>query len=118
VVQQQLGTVRDTRRAQRFPIRMQVRFRPGGETEWRIGMVENISISGLLFRAEATVDIHVIVEMEFELPVVVPGLPGAQVVCRGEVVRTVLPVSSDEWPATAARIIDYCLVPGMEPPVA
>jgi PilZ domain-containing protein len=118
VGQQQSVKGSGTRRAQRFPIRMRLRFRPVGATDWHIGMVENISISGLLFRAETTMAVHMKLEMEFELPVELPGLPGAQVVSRGEVVRTVMPVSSDEWPATAARILDYSLVPGTEPPVA
>jgi hypothetical protein len=80
-------------------------------------MVENIRNPGLLFRAEATMAVHVILEMDFELPVELSGSPGAQVVCRGEVVRTVLPVSSDKWPATAPRIVDYCLKPEADLPV-
>jgi PilZ domain-containing protein len=104
---QQSTIVTGIRRPRRFQIRMQFRFRPSGEIDWRTGMLENISSSGLQFWAETPVAVHTPLEMEFELPVGIRGWPAALVVCRGEVVRTVPPASKDELPAVSARIFDY-----------
>jgi hypothetical protein len=86
---------------------MRFRFRPSGEIGWHTGMIENISSSGLHFRAKTPVALHTRIEMEFELPVGISGWPAALVVCRGEVVRTVQPTSPADSPAMSARIFDY-----------
>lgn len=47
------------------------------------------------------------VELSFVLPGEVAGAGGAIVFCHAEIVRTILPPTSDVAPALAARILDY-----------
>jgi hypothetical protein len=103
------GIKGDAERAPRFPIHTQLRYRPSGETAWREGITENISRTGVLFRAEQIVTVNTPVEMSFLLPVEVGGEEGAAVFCRGMIVRTVLPPAHDAAPALAARILEYAL---------
>jgi PilZ domain len=97
-------------RAARFPIQTLLHFRGKGEEQWREGETVNISRSGLLFRSLQPLSVKTPVEMSFELPVELSEGPAATVICRGEVVRTVLPAASDESPVQAATIRDYRLV--------
>lgn len=105
-------------RAQRFAIQMPVRYRPVENINWLEGKVENISRSGMLFRAEQLVEVNTPVEMCFELPMEAGGETGAQVICRGKIVRTILPAASDAPPALAAKILDYHFVRGQSLPEA
>ena len=69
-------------------------------------MTENISRSGLLFRADELVPVEVDLELRFVLPDV--GAPGqAEVVCRGRVVRTVSPSEDQPWRGAAIMIDEY-----------
>ncbi len=90
----------DSQRAPRFPVRLPLRYRSIGATQWIDGQVENISRSGVLFRAANLVAVDTPVEMSFVLPV--GGGPG--VICRGRVVRTV-PPRADAAPAGLAVTI-------------
>lgn len=94
-------------RAQRFNLHLPLKYRLLGEHDWRSGTTENISRSGLLFRAEETVAPNAQVEINLVLPAEIAGLSAAEVVCRGEVVRTVEPESSTVNPALAAKILQY-----------
>jgi PilZ domain len=96
-----------TPRAERFPIHMMLRFRAPGEAEWLQGEIENISRSGILFRAPKVVDVNTPVELKFDLPVEVGGEPGAEVVSLGRIVRTILPPSSDAYPTAAVKFLNY-----------
>ncbi len=49
------------------------------------------------------------VEMRFDIPVMVGGKLGAEVICKGEIVRTVLPASTDDRACLAAKILHYRL---------
>lgn len=93
-------------RAQRFNLQLPLKYRLLGEPEWRKGTTENISRSGVLFRAEEVVQPNSHVEINLVLPAEISGLAAAEVVCRGEVVRTVEtdPAIS---PALAAKILQY-----------
>jgi len=94
-------------RAQRFKLQLPLKYRPVGEDSWRAGTTENISRSGLLFRGEEMVPANVQIEINLVLPAEIAGLSAAEVVCRGEVVRTVEAESASMSPALAAKILQY-----------
>jgi hypothetical protein len=82
------GKVEMVPRAQRFPIQVALRYRVRGERDWRDGTVQNISVSGLLFKGERLVDPHTPIEMSFVLPGSPAGERSARVVGKGIVVRS------------------------------
>ncbi len=89
-------------RAARFAIEVPIRYRAVGEPEWRSGQSANISRSGVLFRGEEILLPETRVELILRLPLMLLGEPGAEVVCAGEVVRT---VATTGQPATLAATI-------------
>ena len=100
----------ETRRAHRFTLQMPVRYRLGGERGWRHGETENISSSGVLFRSQRAAEEGASLELCVILPVLNSGA-AAQVICRGVVVRSVIPENGD-WPALAVRILHFRLARG------
>jgi PAS domain S-box-containing protein len=105
-------------RAQRFNLHLPLKYRLLGEDDWRDGTTENISRSGLLFRGEEAVATNAQVEINLVLPAEIAGLSAAEVVCRGEVVRTVAAESSTVNPALAAKILQYHFQHGSHVPEA
>ena len=93
-------------RAQRFEIRMPVKYRPSGATAWRDGRTENISRSGVLFRTDQPISPKTRIEFLIALPEEVGGRAAA-VICLGRVVRTEPPKPDDPRPAVAATIAGY-----------
>ena len=102
-------------RAQRFQLHLPLRYRRLGETQWHVGTTENISRSGLLFQADETLQPNSQVEINLVLPAEIAGLSGTEVVCRGEVVRTIEPQGNTLSPALAARILQYHFTHGPLP---
>ena len=94
-------------RAQRFQLHLPLRYRRLGETQWHVGTTENISRSGLLFQADDALQPNAQLEINLVLPAEIAGLSGTEVVCRGEVVRTVERNGQTVSPALAARILQY-----------
>jgi len=94
-------------RAQRFQLQLPLRYRKIGEQAWLAGTTENISRSGMLFRAEELLSPNVQLEINLVLPPEIAGLEAAEVVCRGEVVRTVDAETPAMSPALAAKILQY-----------
>jgi len=94
-------------RAQRFQLQLPLKYRQLGEHDWRAGTTENISRSGMLFRAEELLSLNVQVEINLVLPPEIAGLEAAEVVCRGEVVRAVDAETPTMSPALAAKILQY-----------
>ena len=94
-------------RAQRFQLHLPLRYRRLGETNWHVGKTENISRSGLLFEADEALQPSAQLEINLVLPAEIAGLSETEVVCRGEVVRTVEPNEKTLHPALAARILQY-----------
>ena len=92
-------------RAQRFNLHLPMKYRQLGEHDWRDGTTENISRSGMLFRAEEAIPPNVQLEINLVLPAEIAGLSAAEVVCRGEIVRT-----------HGSRIIDCAPRPRRENP--
>lgn len=76
------------RRAQRFPIEVPLCYRPLGDEVWRFGTSTNMSRSGLLFVGDVSLEPQTRVEVSFELPVLIPGERGTQMMCRGTIARS------------------------------
>ena len=91
-------------RAPRFPLQLPLRYRAVGEGTWREGRTENISRSGVLFRAENLLQVSTAVELTFMLSV---ADLNSEVFCRGQVVRTVPPAGPSDPPSLAATIANY-----------
>ena len=66
-----------------------MKYRRLDENSWHDGETRNISRSGLLFQAEDLLPPSVVLEINLVLPAEIAGLSPTEVVCRGEVVRTV-----------------------------
>jgi PAS domain S-box-containing protein len=94
-------------RAQRFQLHLPLRYRRLGEKDWHVGTTENISRSGMLFQADEVLQPNAQLEINLVLPQEIAGLSATEVVCRGEVVRTVEQNGSTLTPALAARILQY-----------
>jgi hypothetical protein len=99
----------DSARARRFAFDLPLQYRALGEKRWHEGRTENISRSGVLFRTEDVLDLDTEVEMTFVLPAI-PAAPA--IVCRGRVVRTVLPGGDGRQPQLAATISRYRFLRG------
>ena len=94
-------------RARRFNLHLPLRYRPLGEENWRPGTTENISRSGLLFQAQELLSPNALLEISLVLPAEIAGLAATEVVCRGEVVRSVEAQGESVSPALAAKILQY-----------
>lgn len=105
-------------RAQRFNLHLPLKYRPLGEPDWRAGTTENISRSGMLFRGEEAISPNVQVEINLVLPPEIAGLAPAEVVCRGEVVRSVAGETPSVSPALATKILQYHFHHGGQMPQA
>ena len=100
-------------RAPRFDLRVPVRYRALGGDDWHEGSSENMSRTGLLFRTDRLLPVSTAVEMLVTLPV---GPGGAEIRCRGSVVRAVPPASPDSLPALAATISNFRFLRGSGAP--
>jgi PAS domain S-box-containing protein len=94
-------------RARRFNLQLPLRYRPLGEKSWRPGTTENISRSGLLFQAQELLHPNAQLEISLVLPAEIAGLAATEVICRGEVVRSVESRGQGVTPALAAKILQY-----------
>lgn len=93
-----------TPRAPRFDLRVPVRYRAFGGDDWHAGSTENMSRTGLLFRADRLLPVSTSIEMLVTLPI---GPGGSEIRCRGRVVRAVPSAAPDSLPAVAATIATY-----------
>ncbi|MBZ5707102.1 MAG: response regulator [Acidobacteriia bacterium] len=105
-------------RAQRFDLHLPLKYRLLGENDWRRGTTENISRSGMLFRAEELIPPNAQLEINLVLPAEIAGLSAAEVVCRGEIVRAMAPETPTMHPAVAAKILQYHFQHGAQIPEA
>ena len=94
-------------RAQRFNLHLPLRYREVGEQGWRQGTTANISRSGLLYKAEEVLQPNAQLEINLVLPAEIAGLSPTEVVCRGEVVRSVQGEGTVTSPELAAKILQY-----------
>ena len=94
-------------RARRFNLHLPLRYRPLGEKSWRPGTTENISRSGLLFQAQEMLNPSAQLEISLVLPAEIAGLAATEVICRGEIVRSIESQTQGVHPAVAAKILQY-----------
>jgi len=97
-------------RATRFPVEIPFRYRRIGEIEWTDGTTENMSCSGVLFRAPQLVRPETPLEMRFQLPAQLAGQSTQEVACNGYVVRTVEAARPGEPPALASKLLDCIFI--------
>jgi PilZ domain-containing protein len=102
-------------RAQRFEIRVPLLYRTRGETAWREGRTVNISHTGVRFWTDQLLEVQTPIELSLKLPAETGGETRAEIQCRGKIVRTVLPASTDAQPSLAATILEYRFVRASEP---
>jgi len=105
-------------RARRFNLHLPLRYRLVGDQRWLQGTTENISRSGLLFQAEEILQPSAQLEINLVLPAEIAGLAATEVVCRGEVVRSVGSPGSGITPSLAAKILQYHFQHGSHTPQA
>jgi hypothetical protein len=100
----------EPRRARRMPLRLSLRYRRVGEDAWHDSVTQNISRSGVLFRADSDVDPDVMVEIELHLPSVARLNPaGAHIVAHVRIVRkdASAVLGDPPHPVLAAAFLDY-----------
>ena len=97
-----------TPRARRIKLNGQeMKYREVGTAAWHRGTVDNVSQTGILFRAADVLAENAEVEMILEMPPEITGQEHAQVIARGMVVRTVPAENGKGKAAIAAGIWDY-----------
>ena len=105
-------------RAPRFQLHLPLKYRLLDEEKWHDGETRNISRSGLLFQAEDLIQPNVQLEINLVLPAEIAGLSPTEVVCRGQIVRTVKSAGEEMHPALAAKILQYHFQHGTQIPRA
>ena len=105
-------------RAKRFELRLPLKYRLIHEEKWHEGKTQNISRSGLLFQAQDFLQPNAQLEISLVLPAEIAGLSATEVVCRGEVVRSVQSAGEEMPPALAAKILQYRFQHGSQLPQA
>jgi hypothetical protein len=75
-------------RAQRFQLRIPLRYRSEADGDWHRGASINISRSGMLFHGEHWVEPRARLEMALFLPQQPGADRAAELVCRGTVMRS------------------------------
>jgi two-component system NtrC family sensor kinase len=110
-------------RAPRFQLHLPLKYRRLDEDKWHDGETRDISRSGLLFQAGDLTQPHLLqpnvqLEINLVLPAEIAGLSPTEVVCRGEIVRTVKTAGEEMPPALAAKILQYHFQHGAQLPRA
>jgi PAS domain S-box-containing protein len=110
-------------RAPRFQLQLPLKYRRLDEDKWHEGETRNISRSGMLFQGDGLLQPQLLLpnvqlEINLVLPAEIAGLSATEVVCRGEIVRTVSPAGEQMPPALAAKILQYHFQHGSQLPRA
>jgi PilZ domain-containing protein len=105
----------ENRQADRFPIKLPVRYREFGESDWHMGTTENIGATGILFKCHQSAELHKHVEIDFVLRSRQNESLGTHVVCLGEIVRKEFRTETRGLYMLAATIEEYHLLPWMGP---
>jgi PilZ domain len=75
-------------RARRLSVRKPIFYRQLDHSQFHLGMLRNISESGILLESHPRIPEGASVEMIFEMPQEITGKANSRVLCRGEVVRS------------------------------
>jgi hypothetical protein len=102
-------------RAERFAIPIAILYRSPGELDWRPGLTENISRSGVLFHAERRLEPNTLVEMMLDLPTLIDAPAPGTALRRGRIVRALAPTRAQTRHAVAATFVDYFHTPPVDP---
>ncbi len=102
-------------RAPRFAIPIAILYRTPGDLAWLEGWTENISKSGILFRAHQQIPPNTPVEMMMEIPTFIATPVAGAAICRGRIVRTVAPTAREDRHSMAAAILEYELARPFDP---
>ena len=102
-------------RAERYAIPIAILYRSSGDLDWRAGLTENISRSGVLFRAERRLEPNTVLELLLDVPSVVAAPSSSGAVRRGRVVRAVAGSSKESRPTVAATFVDVNVTPPPDP---
>ncbi len=94
-------------RARRLKLRTPVRYHVKHETIWHVGVIENLSQSGLLLQGEDPLPQNTLVEMIFEMPEEISGQKNSSVLCQGRVIRAQQEQDSEEAAPVAVAVLDY-----------
>jgi PilZ domain. len=94
-------------RARRLKSPIAVQLRLQGESDLRLGTIENISQSGLFLKGENLPAKDAVLEMFFEMPIEISGQHNARVLCMGKIVRTSPATENNPAGGCAVAIIDY-----------
>ncbi len=108
--QRRLTESEENRRAERFPIKVPMRYRAFGENDWHFGVTENISGAGIFFKSNQLAEVHKHVEIDFVLRAGKNERFGTHVLCLGEIVRSELRTGPGGLFVTAAKIGQYHLL--------
>jgi hypothetical protein len=99
-------------RARRFAAELRCRYRETGTRVWYEGLTANISVSGVLFRAEHVLQPETEIEMVVTLPAILPGVNAPEIRCRGLIVRKQSGTAVENTPLLAASIARCRVVRG------
>ena len=106
-MQSENSTLAGAQRAHRFPVRTSLRFRTSDEEAWLEGETQNVSRSGILFRAREPISVGALVELRFVPPKGMGGRGDAAVSCHGWIIRATPPDGKSELPTMAANILTF-----------
>jgi hypothetical protein len=96
-------------RARRFSLPLPVRYRIATAADWLSGTTRNLSDSGILFTADQSLEVGMVLEMELAMEADGERWP-SMIVAHAAVVR-VLPESPQAVTAIAARFLDHEMLP-------
>ena len=102
-------------RAPRFSIPIAILYRTPADATWLEGWTENISRSGVLFRAHRDIHPDTPVELLMDIPIWIATPVSGAAICRGRIVRAEPPSPLEDRPAVAARILEYALARPSDP---
>jgi hypothetical protein len=97
-------------RARRFALHLPVYFRQPRSPTWLEGTTENISYTGLLFHSSYPLPPETVLQLRLQVAVGTKRRYGAEVRCKGEVVRVVQRNVPETPIALAVAIRDYRIV--------
>jgi len=103
-------TLSDKTRAQRFELRIPLRYRTHNDESWHRGTTRNISRSGMLFHGENWAEPRTHIELTLSLPRQFGVGRAADVICRGLVTRAEQRGIEEGGPLIAIQISHYRLV--------
>jgi hypothetical protein len=101
---------RNVERARRFELHLPVYFRQPHTPTWLEGETENISYTGVLFRSSCGMALETALELRLQLAVGGERNHGAEIRCKGPVVRVEQRIASETSIALAVAIRDYRIV--------